>query len=807
MTVSSEQSRVQYATDGVATSFPVPFRFLQNQDLRVTLVQGDGSERPLSLDVDYSVTGAGQQAGGTLTITDTPPPGQTLLIDRIVSITQETAYQRNDQFPERAHERALDKLTMICQQLASIFGMTSLGGRRVLMVRDSDGGIGYLPLRRHRVNHALGFDENGDPVAIPSDLPQLIGAVERAEAAADSAEEDAASTSVNAASAKVDAAKAEAAADAATVNSKVYPTPLDGLHAVGDGEYFLVIGANENQAARLYLRINSGDGRLQKIYPTLAAVESVSADVASLRTSVSGISSSISREGDLVFGRDSNPITGSNIPGGTYIYANPVPASGSVTSIRAFCKTPGDLRINIYQRTGNRVDRKLTTTRPLIAGLNEILFGENDIPVSNGEYLSFSCAAGVLSFTGAPGDEGGHYIFTNQDIETGNLGGITKSARLQFSATITGQVQIQVGEELDSLQEQINQLGPSTGAVATDSRTLFRYRARIGTLDATGAGQLNVLMLGDSWSEHARIPQQLRNVLENRCGGVAAYGWIDAIGGSPMQGLSYGRTGAWTTYSTATGGAVPAVGTGPDGRVVYTDTNDATAQITTTCESFKIYYRDTTGSFRWRVDGGAWTTVSGAGSGDIAVVKIDGLLHASHTFRLETVGNTGTVAILGYLASSSEPGVIVHKCGSGGSTGVSMQKHLNNLTPFVDDLSPDVAVLILGTNDYRTAGATVDQFRTAVNGVIDRLRSVIPDVGIILWAPAKSNGSEVTPLSSYVSAMSDIALNKNVEFFSNYASFGDFSYANALGMWLDALHQSPSGARSSVNFLSKTLLY
>lgn len=606
---------------------------------------------------------------------------------------------------------------------------------------------------------------------------------------------------------KEDADRAEAAADAATVNSTVYPTPEIGLTSVSDGEYFLVIGANENQAARLYLRINSGDGRLQKIYPTLAAVESVSADVASLLTSVSGISTSISREGDLVFGRDSNPITGSNIPGGTYIYANPVPATGSVTSIRAFCKTPGDLRINIYQRTGNRVDRKFTTTRPLIAGLNEILFGENDIPVSNGEYLSFSCAAGVLSFTAAPGDEGGHYIFTNQDIETGNLGGITKSARLQFSATITGQVQIQVGEELDSLQEQINQLGPSSGSIATDGRTLFRYRARIGTLDATTLGQCKVLMLGDSWSEHARIPQQLRNVLESRIGGVSAYGWIDAIGGSPMQGLSYGRTGAWTTYSTATGGAVPAVGTGPDGRVVYTDAIDATAQITTTCESFKIYYRDTTGSFRWRVDGGAWTTVSGTGSGDIAVVTIDGLPHASHTFRLETVGNTGTVAILGYLATSSESGVVVHKCGSGGSTGVSMQKHLNNLTPFVADLDPDVAVIILGTNDYRTAGATVEQYSAAVNGVIDRLRSVIPDVGIVLWAPAQSNGQEVTPLSNYVSAMSDIALNKSVEFFSNYASFGDFAQANALGMWLDALHQSPSGARSSVNTLFNELLF
>jgi murein tripeptide amidase MpaA len=53
MTVSSEQSRVQYATDGVATSFPVPFRVLQNRDTRVTLVDSEGNEQELSLNTDW----------------------------------------------------------------------------------------------------------------------------------------------------------------------------------------------------------------------------------------------------------------------------------------------------------------------------------------------------------------------------------------------------------------------------------------------------------------------------------------------------------------------------------------------------------------------------------------------------------------------------------------------------------------------------------------------------------------------------------------------------------------------------------
>lgn len=53
MTVSSERSRVQYASDGVATSFPVPFGFLPYRGLRVTLVDSDGNEQELSLNAGW----------------------------------------------------------------------------------------------------------------------------------------------------------------------------------------------------------------------------------------------------------------------------------------------------------------------------------------------------------------------------------------------------------------------------------------------------------------------------------------------------------------------------------------------------------------------------------------------------------------------------------------------------------------------------------------------------------------------------------------------------------------------------------
>ena len=188
MTVSSEQSRVQYATDGVATSFPVPFRFLQNRDLRVTLVESDGNDRVLSLDTDYSIAGAGQQSGGTLTTTETRPADQTLLIERIMSIVQETEYQRNDPFPERAHEQALDHLTMIAQQFKSLLGTLPRAVPRVLHFPiEFPPRKAALPIAVNRARKALIFDENGN-VIVGKDYYQ-----DQVESVAESARQAAAS--------------------------------------------------------------------------------------------------------------------------------------------------------------------------------------------------------------------------------------------------------------------------------------------------------------------------------------------------------------------------------------------------------------------------------------------------------------------------------------------------------------------------------------------------------------------------------------------------------------------------------------
>ena len=117
MTVSSETRRADYLGDGATTDFATEFRFLQNQDLKVIVtVTATGAESEKVLNTDYTVTGAGLDAGGTVAMIVAPSTGEKISILRNVSITQETDYVENDPFPAESHERALDKLTMIVQQ-------------------------------------------------------------------------------------------------------------------------------------------------------------------------------------------------------------------------------------------------------------------------------------------------------------------------------------------------------------------------------------------------------------------------------------------------------------------------------------------------------------------------------------------------------------------------------------------------------------------------------------------------------------------------------------------------------------------
>ena len=118
MTVETTTARVSYTGSGTTGPFSVPFYFLADGDLTVIKTTiADGTESTLTLTTDYTVSGAGEAAGGSVTLVATLSSSYKLTIIRDPDILQPADYPANDRFPAATHEQALDRATMILQRL------------------------------------------------------------------------------------------------------------------------------------------------------------------------------------------------------------------------------------------------------------------------------------------------------------------------------------------------------------------------------------------------------------------------------------------------------------------------------------------------------------------------------------------------------------------------------------------------------------------------------------------------------------------------------------------------------------------
>lgn len=161
MTVSTTSARVSYAGNGQTRDFTVPYYFLASTDLIVLKRSAAGVESVQSITTEYSVTGAGVAAGGTVSFGVAPALGETVVIIRAPAIQQQTDYLPNDPFPAESHERALDLLTMVGQRLDDRID-------RALIIGETDtDGAGAFQARGNRIT-------NMAPATGPTDAVTLL---------------------------------------------------------------------------------------------------------------------------------------------------------------------------------------------------------------------------------------------------------------------------------------------------------------------------------------------------------------------------------------------------------------------------------------------------------------------------------------------------------------------------------------------------------------------------------------------------------------------------------------------------------
>ena len=166
MTISTTESRISYNGNGVTTVFSFPYRFLANGDIVVVSVSAAGVETTKTLATDYTLTGAGDDAGGSVTMLVAPASGTRLVIYRDTEVVQETDYITGDAFPAESHERALDRLTMILQEKTP----GAAGATRAIQIPIGDPGtvVTTLPPSIARLDKFLVFDEATGSVEVSS---------------------------------------------------------------------------------------------------------------------------------------------------------------------------------------------------------------------------------------------------------------------------------------------------------------------------------------------------------------------------------------------------------------------------------------------------------------------------------------------------------------------------------------------------------------------------------------------------------------------------------------------------------------
>jgi hypothetical protein len=144
---------IRHLADGVETAFTYPFPVFASEDIAVSL---NGAPQAYG----FTVSGAGDTAGGVVTFTAAPADGVVVTLERHLPLERVTDFIEGGDFSARAINNELDYLTATVQQVDRY---------QLQMLRYNDHEISastLLPDRATRANKALGFNGDGDPVAV-----------------------------------------------------------------------------------------------------------------------------------------------------------------------------------------------------------------------------------------------------------------------------------------------------------------------------------------------------------------------------------------------------------------------------------------------------------------------------------------------------------------------------------------------------------------------------------------------------------------------------------------------------------------
>ncbi len=161
MTISSTTVRNSYNGDGSTATFSYTFKIFANSDLQVIIRSANGTETIKTLTTHYTVSGAGNAGGGSITFTagNIPISTETVVLRRNLPQTQAIDYIANDPFPAESHEEGLDRAMMAIQQLQEEV-TRSIKLSKTNTMNSTEFTVGSSA----RAGKIFGFDSNGELV-------------------------------------------------------------------------------------------------------------------------------------------------------------------------------------------------------------------------------------------------------------------------------------------------------------------------------------------------------------------------------------------------------------------------------------------------------------------------------------------------------------------------------------------------------------------------------------------------------------------------------------------------------------------
>ncbi len=176
MTMTTETASVAYTGDGTTVAFAYPFEILQNADIEVSVRSTSGAESTKILTTHYSVSGAGNPGGGTVTFVTAPEDSERIVIRRNMGLTQPADFDKDTQFPSERVEEAFDRKSL---QITQMQGQID----RAVKSRVLDESVDMtLPAKASRATKAMGFDATGKPKVSSSTLDDIDAFITAAKA-------------------------------------------------------------------------------------------------------------------------------------------------------------------------------------------------------------------------------------------------------------------------------------------------------------------------------------------------------------------------------------------------------------------------------------------------------------------------------------------------------------------------------------------------------------------------------------------------------------------------------------------------